>query len=137
MNLRRLVNGVGVNDADYVVEKLETTGYVNGKQKQKLVWYCPHYRAWRGMLSRCYSAKYQEKQPTYIGCSVSEEWLTFSNFKAWMEKQKWEGMHLDKDLLIEGNKIYSADTCVFVSPLVNTFINDQMAKRGEWLIGVS
>src|SRR5690606_4774401 len=40
------------------------------------------------------------------------------------------------DLLFEGNKVYSADTCVFVSPLVNTFTNDQGAKRGEWLIGV-
>ena len=87
------------------------------------------------MLERCYSSNYQKRQPTYRGCTVSEEWLTFSNFKAWMERQDWEGKHLDKDLLCEGNKIYSAETCVCVEPLVNTFTTDSGATRGEWLIG--
>ena len=109
---KRLVYGVGINDADYVVQKWETIGYVNGKQKQKLIWICPYYSAWKSMLKRCYSSKYQDKRPTYKGCSVSDEWLTFSVFKVWMEKQDWEGKQLDKDLLFEGNKIYSADTCV-------------------------
>ena len=27
---------------------------------------------------------------------------SFSNFKRWMERQDFEGMHLDKDLLFEG-----------------------------------
>ena len=53
-----------------------------------------------------------------------------------MVEQDWEGNQLDKDLLFEGNKIYSADTCVFVSPMVNTFVNDSGASRGKWLIGV-
>lgn len=132
----KLVYGVGINDADYVVERKETVGYVNGKRKQKLIWYCPYFRAWGSMLQRCYSAKYQERQPTYKGCSVSDEWLTFSKFKSWMECQDFEGMQLDKDLLFEGNKVYSPETCVYVSPMVNTFTNDQAASRGDWLIGV-
>lgn len=132
----RLVHGVGVNDADYVTEKKETIGYVNGKQKQKLVWICPYYRVWRSMLERCYSTKYQENRPTYKGCSVSEDWLTFSVFKSWMEAQDWEGKQLDKDLLFVGNKAYSAETCVFVTQMVNKFANGNGAIRGEWLIGV-
>ena len=135
-NKKRLVCGVGINDADYAVVKWETIGYVNGVRKQKLVWMCPYYRTWRGMLNRCYSIKTQERQPTYKGCSVSEEWLRFSNFKIWMEKQDWEGLQLDKDLLFEGNKIYSAETCVFVTKAVNLFTIDRGASRGEWLIGV-
>ena len=54
-----------------------------------------------------------------------------------MEKQDWEGKQLDKDILIKGNKIYSAETCVFVTPMVNTFTNDQGLKRGEWPIGAN
>lgn len=136
MKVEKLVYGVGRNDADYVVDKKETIGYVDGKQKQKKVWGCPYYQTWIDMLKRCYSAKHQERQPTYKDCSVSTEWLTFSVFKRWMEKQQWEGLQLDKDLLIEGNKVYGPDTCVFVSQTVNKFINDRGNDRGEWLVGV-
>ena len=136
MKPKKLVHGVGINDADYVLQKKEAIGYVDGKRKWKLVWACPYYRAWRNMLERCYSANLQERYPTYKGCTVSEEWLTFSSFKAWMEKQDFEGMHLDKDVLFEGNKVYSAETCVFVTGVVNSFTTDRGAYHGEWLIGV-
>ena len=136
MKASKLVYGVGINDADYVVQKFEALGYVNGKQKQKLDWVCPYYLVWKNMLKRCYSTKYQERQPTYKGCSVTEEWLTFSVFKCWMEKQQWQGKQLDKDLLFEGNKVYSADTCLFLSSVVNNFTIDRGASRGEWMIGV-
>lgn len=136
MKPKKLVCGVGVNDADHFVKKFETLGYVDGKQKRRQVWECPYYRAWKGMLQRCYSAKSLERYPTYSGCTVSEEWLTFSNFKNWMVAQDWEGKQLDKDLLFEGNKIYSAETCIFVTGVVNSFTIDHGSKRGEWLIGV-
>lgn len=135
MRPRKPVYGVGVNDADYVVAKFEFLGRVDGKQKQKAVWRCHYYQAWVNMLTRCYSAEYKERNPTYKGCSVSEGWLTFSNFRAWMVAQNWEGKQLDKDLLVQGNKVYSADSCVFVAPMVNTFTNDRGAARGEWLVG--
>ena len=131
----KLVQGVGISDADYVTQKWETIE-VNGVRKKKLVWVCPFYRAWKNMLVRCYSSKFQEKKPTYKGCSVSEEWLRFSNFKRWMENQDWEDMQLDKDILFNGNKVYSAETCVFVTKAVNLFTTDRGASRGEWLIGV-
>ena len=136
IKVKKLVFGVGVNDADYVTKVFETIGYVDGKRKQKLVWVCPYYRVWTSMLKRCYSTKYQEKYPTYKGCTVSDEWLTFSVFKSWMESQDFEGKQLDKDLLFEGNKVYSAETCVFVTKVVNTFIIDCGSTRGELPIGV-
>ena len=135
MKAGKLVYGVGINDVDYVTRKIETIE-VNGKRKQKLVWYCPYHRTWKSMIERCYSAKYQKKRPTYKGCSVSEEWKIFSNFKLWMECQDFEGKQLDKDLLFEGNKVYSKEKCVFVSREVNSFTIDSGASRGEWLIGV-
>ena len=136
MKPKKLVCGVGINDADYVVQIKETIGHVDGKRKEKSVWKCPYYRAWNSMLNRCYSAKYQDRNPTYSGCTVSEEWLTLSRFKAWMEAQNWEGKQLDKDLLFDGNKVYSADTCVFVTRMVNMFTTNRGLDRGEWLIGV-
>ena len=53
-----------------------------------------------------------------------------------MMQQDCEGKHLDKDILFEGNKVYSPDTCVFVDGVVNTFLNDCAATRGEWPLGV-
>ena len=137
MKMKKLVRGVGINDSDYVTQKFEQLGYVNGKQKQKLIWACPFYQAWRNMLDRCYSNKLQEQQPTYKGCSVTDEWLTFSNFKNWMEKQDFVDKQLDKDLLFEGNKVYSPETCVFVTKSVNMFTIDRGAARGKCRIGVT
>lgn len=121
----RLVHGVGINDAEYAVQPK-----VDGKQVT-----CPFYRVWQSMLTRCYSDKYQAKQPTYIGCMVCEEWLIFSNFRKWMVKQNWEGNQLDKDLLFKGNKKYSPEACVFVPRIVNSFTNDCGSARGNHLIG--
>ena len=136
MKPKKLVCGVGVNNADYAVVKRETISYVNGKRKQKRVWTCPYYETWASMLSRCYSAKYQERWPSYKGCTVTDEWLTFSNFKTWMEKQDFEDKQLDKDLLLEGNKVYGPETCVFITQTVNKFTTDRGAARGKWPIGV-
>lgn len=136
MKKKKLVCGAGTNDSDYVTQKFETI-IVDGKQKRKLVWVCPFYQAWTSMLKRCYSIKTQERYPTYKGCSVSTEWLTFTVFKNWMMTQNWEDNHLDKDLLIEGNKVYSPETCVFVSGVVNSFTIDSGATRGDFLIGIS
>ncbi len=136
MKPKKLVYGVGINDADYVTQRFETIGCADGKQKQKLVWKCPYYSRWVDILKRCYSDKYQKRRPTYKDCTVSDEWLTFSNFKTWMSTQDWQGKQIDKDLLVEGNKVYSPETCVFVSGMVNSFTTDRGAARGEWLIGV-
>lgn len=133
----RIVKGVGINDADYKLNEWLNLDRVEGKQKQKLVWRCPFYKTWMSMLNRCYSEKFLEKNPTYKGCSVSENWLRFSNFKSWMEKQDWEGKHLDKDILFKGNKIYSEETCIFVTKRINNFIEEKEAGRGPHPIGVS
>ena len=133
---KKLVYGVGVNDADYVVKVNETIGYVDGKQRVRLVWICPFYSKWVSMLQRGYSNKRKEKYPTYKDVTVHKDWHTFSNFRKWMEQQNWEGKQLDKDVLVLGNKEYSEDTCVFVLPKTNFFITESNASRGEFPIGV-
>lgn len=122
----KLVYGVGINDADRSV-----SSKLNGKVVK-----CPFYDRWKTMLERCYCPKFHSKNPTYVGCSVTEEWLLFSNFEKWMKTQDWEGKQLDKDILKVGNKIYSSDFCVFIPPELNTFTLDCGANRGEYPLGV-
>jgi hypothetical protein len=118
--------GVGINDADYVVEQI-----VNG---EKTV--CPFYKRWRDMIVRCYSPNYHKRTPSYIECSVCKEWLTFSNFKRWMEKQDWKNKALDKDIIKPGNKVYSPEFCAFISPNVNNLLTDRRRCRGKFPVGV-
>lgn len=98
--------------------------------------WCPFYRVWADMLVRCHSENYQSSHPTYIGCTVAAEWHRFSTFKSWMEQQDWEGNQLDKDLLVEGNKMYSPDTCVFVSKQVNIFLTENKTSVAGYPTGV-
>lgn len=131
MGKNNLAYGIGINDSNYPVYIQKV---INGKQER--TWTCPYYASWRGMIRRCYDKKYHADYPTYIGCTVSSEWLLFSNFRAWMIAHDHIGAHLDKDILDIGNKVYGPETCVFLKPEVNTFLNDQKPSRGEWPIGV-
>lgn len=89
------------------------------------------------MLSRCYDKKYQEKQPAYIGCYVDNYLLGFQNFAKWFEENYNEGFHLDKDILVKGNKVYSPQTCCFVPQEINKLFTKSTKLRGNLPIGVS
>lgn len=124
MNKRnKLVFGVGVNDFN---------GNIIVKGEVLL-----SYSRWAAMLGRCYSNKVQAKQPTYLECSVCDEWLSFSNFKIWFDENYVEGFALDKDILIEGNKIYSPEACRFVPQYLNNLLNDHRNSRGSLPLGIS
>lgn len=68
------------------------------------------YKTWFHMLNRCYDDNFYE-----------------------VEGQR---MHLDKDILNKGNKIYSSDNCVFVPERINTLFIKSDKCRGELPIGV-
>lgn len=99
-------------------------------------WRCPYYSRWLWMLTRCYDPQYLENHPSYNGVSVCSEWLVFSNFKAWMMSQDWENKALDKDILGNG-KLYSPETCVFVTQSLNNFFLSRDSARGDYALGVS
>lgn len=94
-------------------------GTTNGEPTSKGGFKLKSYVAWYGMLTRCYSTKYQEKHPTYLGCSVCQEWLHYPAFKYWFDLRYKEGYELDKDIKVEGNKLYSPETCLLVSHAEN------------------
>ena len=119
MRKRKLVFGIGTNDAAYPVHIK-----IDGKSTT-----CPYFRVWANMMKRCYCSSYHESQPTYIECSVCPEWVTFSNFKTWMESQDWQGKEIDKDILQIGNKVYSPETCMFVTRAINSLLNPRGPKH--------
>jgi len=125
--MKKLIYGVGINDADYHVAQS-----VNGKIVK-----CEYYARWHNMLQRCYDTKWLARYKTYEGCAVCDEWLTFSNFKRWMEQQDWRGNFLDKDIIDAAKKIYSPSTCRFVCRVTNNFLLDSKSARGDHPIGVS
>lgn len=99
----------------------------------------PIYKIWRQMLKRCYDMKTLEKQPSYKGCSVCTEWIYYSNFEKWVlgENSGYvEGWHLDKDILVKGNKVYSPETCCFVPKHINSVFKSSKSRRGAMPVGV-
>ena len=118
-----MIAGIGINDSTY-----ETHTIVDGQRI-----FCPYYLTWISMIYRCYG---KTAPLSYKDCTVCDEWLLFSNFRQWMTNQPWKGKHLDKDVRIIGNKIYSPGTCLFVSRDVNNLVKDCPSRRGEWPLGV-
>ena len=110
--------GVGINDADY---KTRRNFDIDGN---KISATCPYYSTWSAMLRRCYDKAYINKNQRYKGCTVCKEWLVFSNFAKWMCEQDWSGKALDKDIKGEllSDKIYSPDTCLFVTQKINKVV---------------
>lgn len=106
---------------------------INGKQTKE-------YSEWRSMLTRCYDKKYKVKRPTYEDCIVDEYFHNFQNYCKWREDGYYEiegeRMHLDKDILYKGNKIYTPDKCIFVPERINTLFVRSNAIRGDCPIGV-
>ena len=119
------VYGVGTVGAKYPISE----GGRNTKE----------YTLWNNMLKRCYSDAFKKKRPTYEGCEVSDNFKSFEYFYEWCHNQIGfdnSGWHLDKDLLVKGNKIYSEDSCIFIPSEINSLLTKREASRGEYLIGV-
>jgi hypothetical protein len=94
------------------------------------------YCLWMNMLKRCYANN--NGDPSYIGCEVSEQFLTLSNFIAWVNKfgKPLNGWCLDKDLLGNG-RLYSEDTCCFLPSTINLVFKSHNYSAIGLLPGVS
>ena len=86
------------------------------------------YVRWQAMLERCYNENNRDKRQAYEGCTVSENFKYFPYFKEWYNAQvghNIKGWDLDKDILSNGGKVYSEDTCVFIPFEINRCISDK------------
>ena len=119
------VFGVGILGAKYPSK-------VNGRNTKE-------YDLWYSMLRRCCSNDFKKKRPTYEGCEVSDNFKSYEYFYEWCNKQigfNNKDWHLDKDLLVKGNKVYSENTCVFIPAEINSLLVKSTSLRGKYLIGV-
>lgn len=122
-----LVQKTGINDAPFIISP-----NIGGTQIEH-----PAYSVWKAMLARCYSSNTKERRPTYAGVICCNEWLLFTTFARWFKQNYIDGYHLDKDLLIKDNKIYSPRTCTFIPPDINNFLTTSASTRGTLPLGVS
>lgn len=124
--MAKLIHGVGFNDGKYPTR-------AKGKDFKE-------YKLWSGVLERCFSPPYHVQKPSYIGCTISENFKSYSYFYDWCQQQVGfgqKGYHLDKDLLLKGNKIYSEDLCVFIPRDLNVLLTSCAKVRGELPVGVT
>lgn len=115
MNRKEKIFGVGNNDTPIGWSGLSP-------------WHQRVYRLWTAMIYRCYSPIAHERFPTYKGVQVCDRWLSLSKFaediKTLEGYQEWltgeQRYSLDKDLKGKGLRIYSPDTCCFISQSCNS-----------------
>ena len=104
----------------------------------------PEYDQWKHLRERCREA-YHVKFPHYFGVSCCKKWESYDEYVTWARSQigflsrdtNGRVYALDKDILIEGNKVYCPEHCVFVPQGLNNFITLGNKIRGKYLLGVS
>ncbi len=93
------------------------------------------YDTFKSMIIRCYNSIYHEKEPTYKTAYCCKEWHNRDNFEDWLRKQSnyllflREKFHLDKDILIKNNKLYSPETCCLVPQRINELFVKHKRKQ--------
>ena len=103
------------------------------------------YKTWCSLMLRSYDKKFHLSRPTYKDVTVCEEWHNFQNFAGWCYSQKFfsfvekngRSYHLDKDILVKGNKVYSPETCCFVPNEINVLLITTRPKKEKYPKGIS
>lgn len=98
------------------------------------------YKIWKAMIERCYKNYKRGIDLTYRKCFVEDYLLNFQNYAQWYVDnlpKTDEEMHIDKDILEKGNKIYDRKHMVFIPREINNLLNKKKINRGEYPIGVS
>lgn len=121
----KLVCGHGFNDGKYPT-KIKSIRTVQ-------------YARWRSILYRCYIDAHHIKNPTYKDCTMSDNFKSYSYFYEWYNENNLsrnDEFHVDKDLLVRGNKVYSEDTCLLLPQRINATLNLKNSVRGKYPLGV-
>jgi hypothetical protein len=114
-------------------------GYIGlGDHRSNPLKYKAEYVVWAGILDRGYGDKVRLNRPGYDETIVEDVWHNFGGFIDWTRSAiGWgkEGWHVDKDLLVRGNKSYGPDVCCMLPGKINSNLWIQ-TKEGDTLPGV-
>lgn len=97
------------------------------------------YTLWYNMIRRCVpGGEVQQKNTSYLGCTIHQDFIHFQDFAEWCQNQigfdkKWV---LDKDIIIQGNKVYGPETCCFVPESINKMLTHKKKNCGDLPTGV-
>lgn len=136
--MKKIINKENKNEEMYKI-RVFNKGYI-GEEINNNYTQTISYNYWYAMLRRVYSEKQLKLKPTYKQVEVCEEWLNYTNYKQWFDKNYYtiqgQQMELDKDILDKGNKIYCPEKCVFVPHNINSLFTKSNKARGDLPIGV-
>lgn len=99
---------------------------------------------WNSMKDRCNpSGLVQRRSPTYLGVTCG--FADFNSFAEWaviqpgfdLFDENGERYAIDKDILIQGNKIYSELSCAFVPQRINNLFVLRAKKKSSVPYGAS
>lgn len=102
------------------------------------------YIIWKGVINRVYNEEYHAKHNTYKKVKLCKDWHNYQTFAKdinekygfKMKDESGKPYHIDKDILSKNKKIYSKETCLFIPPKINTFLNQNKKKEGGLPTGV-
>ena len=128
---------------DYMMPTVQGVGYygaptINDQDPVKLL----ITKVWKGMIDRCYDSSLLKNRPAYRDSTVDQGWKNLQNFKDWFIAQidsgyYQDGWELDKDLIVQGNKVYSSERCVFLPGRLNQLQQVKKESENNWLPGVN
>lgn len=124
--MKPTVYGIGVRGD-------ELPAQVDGKMVKE-------YVTWKEMLRRIADEKSLQQFPTYRDCSVCERWLYYPHFyqdikklpgyDKWYHNSDYRKYNFDKDIINPSAKIYSPETCMFVTASENSLeVNRRRHKK--------
>ena len=71
------------------------------------------------------------KARNYEDVTLSHDWQRFTGFFYWMVGQEHCDLHLDKDILVPGNRMYGPQVCVLVPGYVNNIVSRSFETTPE------
>lgn len=99
------------------------------------------YSIWRCLVQRTLTDSYNKNRVrnTYEDATICDEWHNFQVFCKFVNENKYfkKGFHLDKDLLVTGNKHYSPETCCFLPQVINGLIAINYETNNDLPVGVN